>query len=1685
MLTRHLTAATRLAAKPSILAGAAVALLSTLSAPVLHAQTFTWTGTANNNWNNAGNWSPAAPPSAGGPDIVIDASTLDLTANRTLNLNNGTTTADRTVGKIIFGDTNAVDATTYGWTLGANGGAGSAPKLILSVTSGTPTIQVNNGTATFNAAIAGTQGFTKTGGGTLLLANANNALTGGMALAGGTLSFVNGALGANLITTSGAVGLTWSASLADVSSQISLGDGSTLTLNLSNTAGENTTFATALQVGPLGTGGLVKANASNLTISAQNFYTGGTKINNGRLILIGGDDRLSVAGALTFGNTTNSGILQLGDASGASNQTVTGLTITGTGTANAIVGGSVTNSILTVNNTAAFTFNGLLGGAGVNENNLGFVKSGSGNLTLGGANTFAGDVKIAGGKLIVTNSNALGTGVKTVDISTAGGGTLQLNGGTGALALPASLNFITSNDDPLAPAILNNSGNNVIAGNLSPTIGGAGTGDTRILVNGGSLGLTGAISPAVGTAGGLNVILDGAGSGVAAGVISDHGNRALGIVKAGTGTWSVTAANTYTGPTVIQAGRLNLTTAQLGGGSLGIADGAALGLTLIAPGQTLNASTFTFGDATGATLNLDLGSSGNPTLPIITAGVFSTGASGPGVINVAATGLSVGQFPLIGYSGGIGGGGYSALTLGALPARVSAILVDDAAHGKVLLNVTAFDLPRWTGAVDGTWDLDPDGTGAAGSLNWQEVHSGNATRYLQGTGGTDSVLFDDTPGVPTNVLLSATLTPATVTVNSSTNAFVFSGAGKLSGAANVVKQGTSTLTLLNTGGNDYTGTTTIAQGTLQIGDGATVGAGQLGTGPVFNQGTLVFNRPDSLTAANAISGTGSLVKQGNGVLTLTGNNAAYDGPIIIGTGTLKAGSMSALGSAAGGTVVNGGAFLDVTGFATSEPVQLNGGGVKILSGTAGALSGAVVLNGGGSIDVAAGTLTISGIISGGGGLVKNNAGAAVLSAANTFADGLTINQGTLILTAANAYTGSTIIHGGTLQIGANGGASVVGNAGGGGILLNPDSGSATLSILRGDNSFEIASSIVSAGAGVNSVTIGVTGASSPSGTVTFGGNNTFTGNVTINGGALRITNANALGIGPKVVSIASNAGPSLRLDGTAGDITLPVGINFIASSDGTIADAAANPGAIVNVAGNNIINGNIALTNGGGGNGRVTVLAGTLALNGNVDSTGATGTRTLLLGGVGTGSVNGTVADGPFAVGITKDGAGIWSLTGANSFTGAVAVNAGTLRINAIDGTVGNAQPLGRATSAVTLGTATTAGILEYTGSVPATLNRPVTVNGVGGGTILNSSGQVLTLAGTLTKNGRPLTLAGGEFDVPGLIAGANANSDLIVSGATVQLTNAANSYNGATLVHHAGVLRLAVDNGIPSSSTLILGEAAANTGGTFDLHGYAQSITGLNSTGTGVSTVTNLSADTPSSLTVTGAGVFRGSIAGDVSLTKSGNGTLELAGQNTFTGSTTISGGRLLLTGALSGTSQVNVSSGGVLAGSGTISPDSGAGVSIDFGGSLAPGNGVGALRVALAGGQFDLSSAAGGTGYLQFELGATNDQLWVTGSAISLGSGLDLDDFAFSDAGGFAPGAYVLFDSDTGIVGDLGPNAAGNVLGLDASLSITTSAGGHQELVLNVVPEPGASLLLLLGAGCLPLRRRSRRSSSGHATS
>ncbi len=136
-----------------------------------------WTQTTSGGlWSATGNWSGGTV--ANGSGFTADFSTLNITADNTVHLDSA-----RTIGALIFADSSP----SNNWTLDNNSNA--ANTLTLAVSSGTPTVTVNNQSATISGVIAGTQGMNKSGTGTLTLAGGSsaNTLTGTTTVNAGTL----------------------------------------------------------------------------------------------------------------------------------------------------------------------------------------------------------------------------------------------------------------------------------------------------------------------------------------------------------------------------------------------------------------------------------------------------------------------------------------------------------------------------------------------------------------------------------------------------------------------------------------------------------------------------------------------------------------------------------------------------------------------------------------------------------------------------------------------------------------------------------------------------------------------------------------------------------------------------------------------------------------------------------------------------------------------------------------------------------------------------------------------------------------------------------------------------------------------------------------------------------------------------------------------------------------------------------------------------------------------------------------------------------------------------------------------------------------------------------------------------------------------------------------------------------
>jgi len=139
-----------------------------------------------------------------------------------------------------------------------------------------------------------------------------------------------------------------------------------------------------------------------------------------------------------------------------------------------------------------------------------------------------------------------------------------------------------------------------------------------------------------------------------------------------------------------------------------------------------------------------------------------------------------------------------------------------------------------------------------------------------------------------------------ITATIDTQSFNMSMAAPIHGQGNLSKIGAGELAL--TGFNTYSGSTSIGGGTLQIGDGYS--GESLNSPSISNNGTLVFDHSDALLYSGVISGTGSLVKDGSGTLTLAAENT-FSGGTTIRSGTLKlVGEISGFGGRGLGWAVN-------------------------------------------------------------------------------------------------------------------------------------------------------------------------------------------------------------------------------------------------------------------------------------------------------------------------------------------------------------------------------------------------------------------------------------------------------------------------------------------------------------------------------------------------------------------------------------------------------------------------------------------------------------------------------------------------------------------------------------------------------------------------------------------------------------
>ncbi len=335
-------------------------------------------------------------------------------------------------------------------------------------------------------------------------------------------------------------------------------------LTVSNSALAYTFQSTGLIAGM---GGLTKQGTESLTLanSGGNSFLGGVYIQSGTVILKGGDNRLPV-GALTMGSGGDSGLLQLGDATGPVSQTFRSLAVSGFSGGNAVVGGNSAVSTLIVSNSSTMTYGGNLGGSENHQNNLTLVKAGSGTLTLTGPNTYNGGTVISQGRLLVDVEWLLGSGGITLQTlgefaATYSGGyskSLNLASGIGRI-LPGTGVTMTWAGEISGRGTLEKR----FGGDLILTVNNSYTGGTRL--GGGKLIVgEGSTSGSLGTG---EIVLSFQSSAttlefnrsdtvLVADAIS--GNSFGTLLQAGSGTLTLGGSNTFVGNTMVNAGNLAL-----------------------------------------------------------------------------------------------------------------------------------------------------------------------------------------------------------------------------------------------------------------------------------------------------------------------------------------------------------------------------------------------------------------------------------------------------------------------------------------------------------------------------------------------------------------------------------------------------------------------------------------------------------------------------------------------------------------------------------------------------------------------------------------------------------------------------------------------------------------------------------------------------------------------------------------------------------------------------------------------------------------------------------------------------------------------------------------------------------------------------------------------------------------------
>ena len=1185
------------------------------------------------------------------------------------------------------------------------------------------------------ASVGGT--LTKTGVGVLTVRGANT-YTGGTQLNGGSL-----ALGSD-----GALGSSGNISFGGGTLRFSAANTRDYSARFSNAAAQQFRFDTnGQQVTLLGNlvssgGSLTKLEAGTLTLLGASSFDGGTAVQGGTLALSGpataaGTGAITVGAATldlrngaavansvtlgadaTLANTAGRGTLLAsgnlalaGDANLVVSGAGTGLSVLGR-ISETVVGRHLSTSGNTVTLANHNSYTGgttvLAGTLAIDAASVADADAGSGPLVLGANTLLVNNGAVLGNALALagaTVSNTAGRGTLAGPVTLSGSNVLQSSGtGLQLSGQVVGTGGVVANGGSITLSGTNNnySGATVVTAGSLTAMGGTAIGDLSAVT------LSGIASVVLGSSEVIGSLAGSAGTTVSLGdhSLTTGGNNAVstlfggvftggvdsGLVKTGSGSFTLAGDNRHAGSTTVNDGTLAL---------------AGAGRLAATSSLVVSAGAFDLGGLadTVAAVRLTGGSIRNGILTSTSA--FDLQAGNIGAVLAGNAGLRK-------TSGGV-------VTLTAANSLTGTVVVED---GNVLLSGAGahLDAAVTLDVRGGVLDLGGNAQAVAAlqqtggalrngtltSASTVDLRAGTINAVLAGSAGLHK------SGTGTATLGASNTDGSTTTVDSGTLALA--GAGRLADASQLVVNG----------------------GAFDLGGLADTVAGVRQTGGAIVNGTLISTTAFDMqagTVSAALAGAVGLNKTTSGTTTLTGANA-YTGITTVGDGVLALGAFNERLANVSRVVVNGGTF-DLGGFTqTVDAVQQDGG--QISNGN---------LVSAHNFDMRAGTVSaaLAGT-QGSVGLLKTTAGTLTLRGTNTYT-GLTDVQAGLLQLAGPQILASDstarVAAGATLSLaGAQDLASLdlAGRLAGTGPLVTPDfrSSSGRIDLPLTAATLDISGETqINADATVGAVRVLAGGELALSST----GRLINTGDLSVAPAALlRLLSAQTVGsfsLGGTLVGTGVLTAGSYLLQG--GQVLAPLGTGALTSTGASLLNAPAAVQSL-RVQGGTLSTGALGSLDALpavqvdanaswalGGSQRIGSLSGA----GRVDL----GSNSLRTGVAASSRFDGVIAGSGSLV---KQGERSFSLAGSNTFSGDTVVEQGTLALLGADRLADTTavQVAAGATLSLdaqdTVASLTLAGTLAGSGTLTAALYQ------LQGGSTLAALGRGVLVSDGISSLGRP-----------------------------------------------------------------------------------------------------------------------------------------------------------------------------------------------------------------------------------------------------------------------------------------------------------------------------------------------------------